>query len=57
MNNSTIEKRSKGRPPMTKQETPFNPTSIEVVTGAELEFDEAVFTPMQTAHNWRRNGV
>jgi len=48
MNNLTIEKRSKGRPPMTKQETPFNPTNIEVITGAELEFDEAVFTPMQT---------
>ena len=48
MNNLTIEKRSKGRPPMIKQETSFNPTSIEVITGAELEFDEAVFTPMQT---------
>ena len=51
MSNLVIKRR--GRPAGTNKQTeatvnPFDPTSIQIVTGAELQFDQSIFNPMRT---------
>lgn len=51
MSNLVIKRR--GRPAGPNKQAPaavnpFNPSSIQIVTGAELEFDQSIFNPMRT---------
>lgn len=51
MSNLVIKRR--GRPAGPNKQapaaaTPFNPASVQIITGAELEFDQSIFSPMRT---------
>jgi len=52
MSNLVIKRR--GRPAGVNKQapaavaTPFNPASVQIITGAELEFDQSIFSPMRT---------
>jgi DNA repair protein RadA/Sms len=50
MSNLVIEKRGKGRPPKvtSEQVSTFDPSSIQVIRGSELSFDDSIFEPISS---------